>query len=59
LLTFLKETAEIETGMAGKSSWDQANRKQKHWFWFELEKWKENWPNYRTLLLLKFFLLII
>jgi hypothetical protein len=24
-----KETAEIETGMAGKSSWDQANRRQK------------------------------
>jgi hypothetical protein len=24
-----KETAEIETGMAGKSSWDQANRKKK------------------------------
>jgi hypothetical protein len=23
------ETAEIETGMAGKSSWDQANRRQK------------------------------
>ncbi len=26
---FLKETAEIETGMAEKSSWDQANRRQK------------------------------
>ena len=24
-----KETAETETGMAGKSSWDQANRPQK------------------------------
>jgi hypothetical protein len=24
-----KETAEIETGMAVKSSWDQANRRQK------------------------------
>jgi hypothetical protein len=24
-----KETAKIETGMAGKSSWDQANRRQK------------------------------
>jgi hypothetical protein len=23
------ETEEIETGMAGKSSWDQANRRQK------------------------------
>jgi hypothetical protein len=30
LITFLKkETAEIETGMAGNSSWDQANRRQK------------------------------
>jgi hypothetical protein len=30
LITFLKkETAEIETGMAGKSSWDKANRWQK------------------------------
>jgi hypothetical protein len=25
-----KETAEIETGMAEKSSWGQANRQQKH-----------------------------
>jgi hypothetical protein len=25
----LKENAVIETGMAGKSSWDQANRRQK------------------------------
>ncbi len=25
----LKETAEIETGMAEKSCWDQANRRQK------------------------------
>jgi hypothetical protein len=25
----LKEAAEIETGMAGKSSWDLANRRQK------------------------------
>jgi hypothetical protein len=24
-----KEIAEIETGMAGKPSWDQANRRQK------------------------------
>jgi hypothetical protein len=30
LITLLKkETAEIETGMAGNSSWDQANRRQK------------------------------
>ena len=27
---FFKETAEIETGMAEKSSWDQANRRQEH-----------------------------
>jgi hypothetical protein len=26
---FVKETAEIESGVAGKSSWDQANRRQK------------------------------
>jgi hypothetical protein len=33
-----KETAEIETGMAGKSSWDQANRR-KNLVWFgELER---------------------
>ncbi len=25
----VKETAEIDTGMAGKPSWDQANRRQK------------------------------
>ncbi len=32
----LKETAEIESGMAGKSSWDQANRETaKTWFGFE------------------------
>jgi hypothetical protein len=28
LITLLKETAEIETGMAEKPSWDQANRRQ-------------------------------
>ncbi len=28
-------TAEIETGMAGKSSWDQANRQQKLGFGLE------------------------
>jgi hypothetical protein len=30
VVNLLKETAEIETGMAEKSSWDQANRRQKH-----------------------------
>jgi hypothetical protein len=29
LKTFFKETAEIETGMAEKAGWDQANRRQK------------------------------
>jgi hypothetical protein len=29
-VNLLKETAEIETGMPEKSSWDQANRQQKH-----------------------------
>jgi hypothetical protein len=36
----VKETAEIETGMAEKSSWDQANMRQK--LRFGLEKQKEN-----------------
>jgi hypothetical protein len=30
VVNLLEETAEIETGMAEKSSWDQANRHQKH-----------------------------
>jgi len=30
-----KETAEIETGMAENSSWDQANRAAKTWFGLE------------------------
>ncbi len=30
LVNLLKETVETETGMAEKSSWDQANRQQKH-----------------------------
>ncbi len=30
VVNLLKETAEIETGMAEKSSWDQANTWQKH-----------------------------
>jgi hypothetical protein len=36
----VKETAEIETGMAEKPSWDQANVRQKTRF--GLEKKKEN-----------------
>jgi hypothetical protein len=40
VVNLLKETAEIETGMAEKSSWDQANRQAKTWF--GSEKWKEN-----------------
>jgi hypothetical protein len=32
VVNLLKETAENETGMAEKSSWDQANRRQKHGF---------------------------
>ncbi len=30
VVNLLKETAEIEIGMAEKSRWDQANRRQKH-----------------------------
>ncbi len=30
VVNLLKETAEIDTGMAEKFSWDQANRRQKH-----------------------------
>jgi hypothetical protein len=30
VVNLLKETADIETGMAENSSWDQANRRQKH-----------------------------
>ncbi len=44
------ETAEIETGMAGKSNWDQAYGRQKTWF--GLENQKENQPNHQRLLLL-------
>jgi hypothetical protein len=29
VVNLLKENADIETGMAEKSSWDQANRRQK------------------------------
>ncbi len=39
VVNLLKETAEIETGIAEKSSWNQSNRQQKHWFWFgEIER---------------------
>jgi hypothetical protein len=31
----LEKNEEIETGMAEKSSWDQANRRQKTWFGLE------------------------
>jgi hypothetical protein len=30
-----KDTTEIETGMAEKSSWDQANKTAKTWFGLE------------------------
>jgi hypothetical protein len=30
VVNLLKETAKIETGMAEKSSWDLANKRQKH-----------------------------
>jgi hypothetical protein len=33
-----KETAEIETRMAGKSSWDEANRRQNLVWFGELER---------------------
>jgi hypothetical protein len=36
-----KETAEIETGMEEKSSWDQVNTNQTEKSWFGLEKLKE------------------
>jgi hypothetical protein len=38
----VKETAEIETGMAENSSWDWANRRQKH----ALIKKKIKFPTY-------------
>jgi len=57
-MTFLKkETAEIETGMAEKSSWDQANRRQKHGLvWRNRKKISQIINDY---LYLPFFLLII
>jgi len=55
---FFKETvAEIETGMAGKSNWDQANRRQKLGLvWRIRKKISQIIKDYFYLL---FFLLII
>ncbi len=51
LVNLLKETVEIETRMAEKSSWDQANRRQ-HMVWFgEIER-KLAKKKYQRLLLL-------
>ncbi len=51
----LKETAEIETGMAEKASWDQANRRQKHGLvWINWKKISQIIKDYFYLL---FFLL--
>jgi hypothetical protein len=57
-MTFLKkETAEIETGMAGNSSWDQANRRQKFGLvWIIRKKISQIIKDYFHL---PFFLLII
>jgi hypothetical protein len=53
----LKETAEIETEMAEKSSWDQANRRQKYGLvWKNRKKISQIIKDYFYLL---FFLLII
>jgi hypothetical protein len=53
----VKETAEIETGMAGKSSWDEANIWQKlSWVWRNRKKISQIIKDYFYLL---FFLLII
>jgi hypothetical protein len=52
-----KETAEIETGMAEKSSWDQANRRQKLGLvWRNRKKISQIIKDY---FYLPFFLLII
>jgi hypothetical protein len=54
---FLKETAEIEKGKAEKSSWDQANRRQKLGLvWRNREKISQMIKDY---FYLPFFLLII
>jgi hypothetical protein len=53
----LKETSEIETGMAEKSSWYQANRRQKHGLvWRNRKKISQIIKDY---FYLPFFLLII
>jgi hypothetical protein len=52
-----KDTTEIETGMAEKSSWDQANRQQKHGLvWRNRKKISQIIKDY---FYLPFFLLII
>jgi hypothetical protein len=52
--SLLKEPTEIETGRAEKSSWDQANRRQKHGLVRELERTLANLSKttftYRSLL---------
>jgi hypothetical protein len=54
---FKETAAEIKTGMAGKSSWDQANRRQKHGLvWRIRKKISQIIKDYFYLL---FFLLII
>jgi hypothetical protein len=53
----VKETAEIETGMAEKSSWDQANKRQKLGLvWRNRKKISQIFKDY---FYLSFFLLII
>jgi hypothetical protein len=57
VVNLFKETAEIETGMAEKSSWNQANRRQKHGlFWRNIKKISQIIKDY---FYLPFFLLII
>jgi hypothetical protein len=52
-----QESAEIETGMAEKSRWDQANRRQKHGLvWRNRKKISQIIKDY---FYLPFFLLII
>jgi hypothetical protein len=57
LITSIKESAEIETGMAEKSSWDQANRRQNLGLvWRKRQKISQIMKDYFCL---PFFLLII
>ncbi len=56
-ITSIKETAEIEAGMAEKSSWDQANRRQNLGLvWRNRKKIRQIIKDYFCL---PFFLLII